>query len=110
MSDPELWCVYDDHPLVAETGNKIDDPRFAAKLSAFSHLHLNMFEIILNEAPNPAKSHQENQSDIWLNYFHDTLSRSRRIEKLLKIRKVSGFGARLFWLTTDGGRPCLTKG
>jgi hypothetical protein len=35
------------------------EPKFQAKLLAFAHLHLNMFEIVLAEAPNPEASNPE---------------------------------------------------
>ncbi len=83
MADPLLWCVYDNHPLQNEHFREIAEPVFQAKLRAFAHLHLNMFEIILNEAPAPSKGRGQNPSNIWFNYFRDTLSRSRVIREVL---------------------------
>jgi hypothetical protein len=84
MSDPLLWCIYDDHSLPNGHATQIAASLFQAKLRAFAHLHLNMFEIILNEAPNPAEGEKQNPSNVWLNYFEDTLSRSRLIREVLE--------------------------
>ena len=55
-----------------------------AKLEAFAHLHLNMFEIVLAEAPNPGSGERQNQSNVWISYFQDTLRRCSLIRKVLE--------------------------
>jgi hypothetical protein len=50
MDAPLLWCIYDDDPLEKRNKEAMSDLLFQAKLRAFAHLHLNMFEIVLVEA------------------------------------------------------------
>jgi hypothetical protein len=83
VADPDLWCLFDDHPLVAWRADRLKEPLLQAKIEAFAHLHLNMFEIILKEAPNPGRPGKENLSNVWVNYFEDTLARSRRVREIL---------------------------
>jgi hypothetical protein len=86
-AEPLLWCVYDgdvgQQQLRQQFSKDIEEPKFQAKLLAFAHLHLNMFEIVLAEAPNPNASDPKNQSNVWVDYFHDTLTRSSLIRKVL---------------------------
>jgi hypothetical protein len=89
MSEPLLWSIYDDGPLQNEHATEIAAPLFQAKLLAFAHLHLNMFEIIMNEAPNPVDGQKQNLSNVWVNYFHDTLSRSHLIREVLEAPESS---------------------
>jgi hypothetical protein len=83
ISEPLLWCLYDDSPLKTEKASEIDDPLFQQKLRAFAHLHLNMFEIVVNEVPKPGFGWKKNPSNVWFNYFHDTLGRSQLIRDVL---------------------------
>jgi hypothetical protein len=66
ISEPLLWCLYDDSPLKTEKAAEIEDLLFQQKLRAFAHLHLNMFEIVVNEVPKPGsagrKTHQTSGS------------------------------------------------
>jgi hypothetical protein len=82
VSEPVLWCVYDDEPLRKNAIYQVNDPIQHAKLRAFAHLHLNMFEIIVNEVPKPAVS-KRNASNVWYDYLDDTLTRSRMIREIL---------------------------
>jgi hypothetical protein len=54
-AEPLLWCVYDGDVthkhLRQQFAKDVEDPKFQGKLLAFAHLHLNMFEIVLAEAP-----------------------------------------------------------
>jgi hypothetical protein len=84
ISEPMLWCIYDDHVLPEEDVEEVKKPLFRAKLEAFAHLHLNMFEMILNEAPNPETGKAWNESNVWINYLHDTLTRSALIREVLE--------------------------
>jgi hypothetical protein len=84
ISDPLLWCLYDDHPLQNEHAAEIATPLFQAKLMAFAHLHLNMFDIILVEAPKPSSGKKRNPSNVWFDYFQDTLNRSSIMRKVLE--------------------------
>src|SRR5215475_10477160 len=77
VSEPILWCVYDDEPLRKEEAFKPNDPLQVAKLKAFAHLHLNMFEIIVNEVPARGTGKKRNASNVWYDYLDDTLSRSQ---------------------------------
>ena len=84
ITEPTLWCVYDDEPLRKEKQvYKPNDPTQQAKLRAFAHLHLNMFEIMLNEAPSPRAGVKKNASNIWYQYFEDTLCRSQLMRDIL---------------------------
>ncbi|HEX3875386.1 MAG TPA: hypothetical protein VHW24_00260 [Bryobacteraceae bacterium] len=83
-AEPLLWCVYDDNALHAQFSKEVSDVKFKAKLLAFGHLHLNMFEIVLAEAPNPEAGKPGNHSTVWVNYFQDTMSRSHLIRKILQ--------------------------
>jgi hypothetical protein len=82
VAEPVLWCVYDDDPLRRETIYLPKDAIQKAKLRAFSHLHLNMFEIIVNEVPKPGVA-TRTASNVWYDYLHDTLTRSRMIREIL---------------------------
>jgi hypothetical protein len=86
-AEPLLWCVYDDdvgqQQLRQRFSEELEDPKLQAKLLAFAHLHLNMFEIVLVEAPSPTPFGQKKQFKMWVNYFHDTLARSRLIRRVL---------------------------
>jgi hypothetical protein len=84
VSEPVLWCVYDDEPLRKEKIYDISDPIQQAKLRAFAHLHLNMFEIIVNEVPKPAVLGKRTASNVWYDYLGDTLTRSRMIREILE--------------------------
>jgi len=79
-----LWCIYDDYVLPEEDIGEAQKPLFRAKLDAFAHLHLNMFEMILNEAPNPKTGRSWNESSVWINYLHDTFARSALIRGVLE--------------------------
>jgi hypothetical protein len=43
IRDPELWGVYDDHPMAQVTR---DDPAYKAKLEAFAYMLLNIGQIV----------------------------------------------------------------
>jgi len=95
IADPLLWCMYDDHALVSQKSEELRDPLRQAKIMAFARLHLDMFEIVLNEVPKPGKGRRENHSNVWLSYFHDTLSRSQAIRNVLEEE-----GSRHIWSPT----------
>ena len=82
IAEPVLWCIYDDDPLRMEGIYDAEDPIQQAKLRAFSHLHLNMFEIIVNEVPKPNVG-TRNASNVWYDYLDDTLTRSSMIRDIL---------------------------
>jgi hypothetical protein len=83
VADPVLWCLYDDDLLRNEESvYHPNDPLQHAKLRAFAHLHLNMFEIIVNEVPKRA-IWKRNASSVWYDYLNDTLTRSRMIRDIL---------------------------
>ena len=84
MADPLLWYFYDDYKLHEDNAAAIGTPLFQGKLMAFAHLHLNMFEIIFNEIPPPATGSKRNPSNVWLDYFHDTLNRSHVVRDTLE--------------------------
>jgi len=44
MDDPNLWSIYDDHPLSKE--QNINTPAFLAKKEAFIYYYLNLFDVI----------------------------------------------------------------
>jgi hypothetical protein len=74
ISEPKLWSIYDDHPIVTATQDK--SPEFQAKLEAFAYLHLNMFDVVILEALDPAIGAEQRRSRVWLDYFYDTVARS----------------------------------
>jgi hypothetical protein len=83
ISEPVLWCIYDDEGLRAEKDVFIpDDPKQLAQLRAFAHLHLNMFEIVVNEIPKRS-FWRRNASNVWYDYLHDTFSRCSMIRSVL---------------------------
>jgi hypothetical protein len=57
---------------------------FPGKLRAFAHLHLNMFEIIVNEVPPPGTGNKRNESNVWFDYLDDTLTRSKAVRDVLE--------------------------
>lgn len=87
-AEPLLWCISDgdvmQQTLQQQFGKEVEDPKFQARLLGFAHLHLNMFEIVLAEPPNPNPSEPDSQSNVWLSYFYDTLTRSSPIRKVLE--------------------------
>jgi hypothetical protein len=96
ISEPVLWCVFDDEPLRNNTAvYKPNDPQQDAKLRGFAHLHLNMFEIVVNEAPRPISRilwyrilpNRSNASNVWYAYLHDTFTRSRMIREVLETER-----------------------
>jgi hypothetical protein len=84
ISEPLLWSLYDESPLKVKQSVQIDDLLFQQKLRAFAHLHLNMFEIVVNEVPKPGFGRKKNLSNVWFNYFHDTLKRSQLVRDVLE--------------------------
>jgi len=86
MAEPLLWCMYDEHPLRRQHSDEVEKPLFRARLRAFAHLHLNMFEIILNEIPPPGDDGVKNPSNMWINYLHDTLNRAQLLAEVLEER------------------------
>lgn len=83
ISEPMLWCIYDDDKLRADRNIfDPDDPKQAAQLRAFAHLHLNMFEIVVNEIPKRS-FWGRNASNVWYDYLDDTFSRCSMIRKIL---------------------------
>jgi hypothetical protein len=87
MSDPWLWSMYDDHPIRLSPDYErlcARSPVFQAKLEAFAYLKLNMFEIVLVEAPEPTATGTRNYSNVWLDYFHHTVARSSVIRAIFE--------------------------
>jgi hypothetical protein len=82
MADPSLWCLYDDEELQKDPSVSEATPQFRAKIKAFAHFHLNMFEIILNELPS-VRNEVDALSIIWFRYFHETLGKSKAIRDVL---------------------------
>jgi hypothetical protein len=82
MADPSLWCIYDDEELQKDRSVNEATPLFHAKIRAFAHLHLNMFEITLTELP-PVRT-EGSLSIIWFRYFEDTLGKSKAIREVLE--------------------------
>ena len=87
-AEPLLWCLYDGDvaqlSLRTNFSKELEEPKFQAKLLAFAHLHLNMFEIVVAEAPDPQASDPNNHTNVWLRYLDDTLTRSSLIRKVLE--------------------------
>jgi hypothetical protein len=84
IAEPLLRCLYDESPLSSEKAGDIENMLFQQKLRAFAHLHLNMFEIVVNEIPKPGFGRKKNPSNVWFNYFHDTLKRSKLVRDVLE--------------------------
>ena len=89
MSEPLLWCVYDSHPFATLYATEVESALFQARLVAFAHLHLNMFEIVLTEAPNPKAKGKRHQSEAWIRYFENTLRHSSAIRSILEEPETS---------------------
>ena len=83
--DPLLWNIYDDSPVRREKVWDTKTPMFQARLRAFAHLHLNMFEIMMNEVPPPEPSAEKrNASNVWYDYLEDTFNRSHLVREILE--------------------------
>lgn len=82
VAEPVLWCLYDDDPLRNQEVYRPHDPLQHARLRAFAHLHLNMFEIIVNEIPRPSRW-RRNASNVWYDYLDDTLKRSKLVRDIM---------------------------
>jgi hypothetical protein len=83
IADPRLWAFYDDHPVSKDQELNESSLQFRAKLEAFAYLQLNMFEIILLEIPEPAEGMDRNHSNVWCDFFFDTISRSSLARSIL---------------------------
>jgi hypothetical protein len=83
VDEPVLWCLYDDNPLRSNPVYRPNDPLQHAKLRAFAHLHLNMFEIIVNEVPKPSWW-RRNASNVWYDYLEDTFNRCPLVRSILE--------------------------
>jgi hypothetical protein len=114
IADPLLWNFYDDYKFRDENAADLKSIPFRGKVRAFAHLYLNMFEIIFNEIPRPARGKRRNPSNVWLDYFHDTLNRSRVMRDVLKEPESERiWGSKLIdeyqrWLSSAEGKS-LTK-
>jgi hypothetical protein len=64
IAEPLLWCLYDESPVSSEKAGDIENMLFQQKLRAFAHLHLNMFEIVVNEIPKPGFGRKKNPSNV----------------------------------------------
>jgi hypothetical protein len=83
ISEPMLWCIYDDNQLRGQKDIfNPEDPKQLAQLRAFGHLHLNMFEIVVNEIPKRS-FWKRNASNVWYDYLDDTLTRCSMIRSIL---------------------------
>jgi hypothetical protein len=79
ISDPWLWSIYDEHPVRTDADFDAKCAKsgvFQAKLEAFAYLCLNAFEVILAEPPEPAQRGKRNESNVWVDFFHNSLARS----------------------------------
>ena len=87
ISDPWLWSIYDDHPVRSDSEfeSKCGQSRlFQAKLQAFAYLCLNMFEVVLAEAPEPEQQGHRNASNHWVDFFRHAVSRSTVVREILE--------------------------
>jgi len=87
IADPWLWSIYDEHAVRtdADFGPKCaESALFHAKLEAFAYLCLNAFEVILAEAPKPARRGHRNESNIWADFFRDSVARSSVVRSILE--------------------------
>jgi hypothetical protein len=84
ITDPKLWAFFDDHPMSTALNLKDDSLQFRSKLEAFAYLMLNMFEIVLVEAPDPVSSGTRNPTNIWCDFFYDCLTRSSILRSILE--------------------------
>jgi hypothetical protein len=82
IADPWLWSIYDEHAVRADAdfSAKCAESRlFHAKLEAFAYLCLNAFEVILAEARG-----RRNESNIWADFFRDSVARSTVVRSILE--------------------------
>ena len=87
ISDPSLWSIYDDEDLQKDASVNEASPLFQAKIKAFAHFHLNMFEIILSEMP-PVRT-DSSLSVVWFRYFEYTMGNSKAIRDVLEEKDSS---------------------
>ena len=85
MDDPRLWACLDDHPVrnTEEFRDAENTPIFKAKLDAFAHFVLNTFEIVLSETRVPKDCADPHLSQLWGNFFTDTISKSTILRTIL---------------------------
>ena len=86
IEDPKLWACIDDHPVrnAEEFKNVKNAPIFQAKLEAFSYLIINTFEMVLAETLNARDCADRNTSQLWKNFFTDTISKSTLMRNILE--------------------------
>jgi hypothetical protein len=82
VASPDLWRIYDDEEMKNDLAINKPDALFKAKIRAFAHFHLNIFEIVLAELP-PART-DNSLSITWFRYFDDTLCKSKAIRDVLE--------------------------
>ena len=58
---------------------------FQAKLEAFAYLILNMFEVVLAEAPTPERKGRRTESAVWVDFFKHAISKSSIVRGILEI-------------------------
>jgi hypothetical protein len=84
IADPQLWSIYDDHPIRAAPEFDASSQQFQGKLEAFAYLYLNMFEIVLFEARESSKRGERDPPSLWLKFFHFTVARSSIVRTILE--------------------------
>jgi hypothetical protein len=89
IADPSLFALYDDHPVSRDPEMNDGSLRFRAKLEAFAYLHLNIFEIVIFELPEPAYGENRNAANIWCDFFFDTISHSAIMRSILELPNAS---------------------
>ena len=58
---------------------------FQAKIQAFAYLTLNMFEVVLSEAPERGGNGDRNEANVWIDFFHYALSNSAALRSILNL-------------------------
>jgi hypothetical protein len=81
VNRPELWAIYDDHPMSASRSN---EPEAVSRRQAFLYFHFNLFETVYNDynkiLPRTRTDEQYWRSwDAWIRHFFRASSEARSL-------------------------------
>ena len=84
IEDPELWGIYDDHPL-SDKENK-EDPYLQAKQEAFIYYYLNLFDVIFEFYHRQIVQNRNDKKQwrAWVEFFRHFLTGCSQARNTIK--------------------------